>query len=55
MANVTPDNSVVWFEIPVTDMKRARACCESVLAFNRTPDRLALNHLKRIQEKNQQL
>jgi hypothetical protein len=39
----------------VTDMKRARACCESVLAFNRTPDRLALNHLKRIQEKNQQL
>lgn len=31
MANVTPDNSVVWFEIPVTDMKRAKAFYNAVL------------------------
>ena len=30
MANVTPDNSVVWFEIPVTDMKRAKAFYDAV-------------------------
>jgi len=31
MANVTPDNSVVWFEIPVTDMKRAMSFYSMVL------------------------
>ena len=31
MANVTPDNSVVWFEIPVTDMKRAKSFYTAVL------------------------
>ena len=30
MANVTPDNSIVWFEIPVTDMKRAKAFYDAV-------------------------
>ena len=30
MANVTPDNSMVWFEIPVTDMKRAKAFYDAV-------------------------
>ena len=30
MANVTPENSVVWFEIPVTDMKRAKAFYDAV-------------------------
>ena len=30
MANVTPDNSVVWFEIPVTDMKRAKVFYDAV-------------------------
>ena len=31
MANVTPDNAAVWFEIPVTDMKRAKAFYDAVL------------------------
>lgn len=31
MAKVTPDNSVVWFEIPVTDMKRSKAFYDAVL------------------------
>jgi predicted enzyme related to lactoylglutathione lyase len=30
MANVTPENSAVWFEIPVTDMKRAKAFYDTV-------------------------
>jgi len=29
--NVTPENSMVWFEIPVTDMKRAKAFYDAVL------------------------
>jgi predicted enzyme related to lactoylglutathione lyase len=31
MANVIPDNSVVWFEIPGTDMKRAMSFYSTVL------------------------
>jgi predicted enzyme related to lactoylglutathione lyase len=31
MANVTPDSSAVWFEIPVTDMKRAKKFYDAVL------------------------
>ena len=30
MANVTPENSAVWFEIPVSDMKRAKAFYDTV-------------------------
>jgi predicted enzyme related to lactoylglutathione lyase len=30
MANVTPQNSVVWFEIPVTDIKRSKAFYDAV-------------------------
>jgi predicted enzyme related to lactoylglutathione lyase len=30
MANVTPENAAVWFEIPVTDMKRAKAFYNAV-------------------------
>ena len=30
MANVTPENAVVWFEIPVTDMKRGKAFYDAV-------------------------
>ncbi len=38
MANVTPDNSVVWFEIPVTDMKRAMSFYSNVLKTELTED-----------------
>jgi predicted enzyme related to lactoylglutathione lyase len=31
MAKVTPDNAMVWFEIPVTDMKRSKAFYDAVL------------------------
>ena len=30
MANVTPEHSIVWFEIPVTDMKRSKAFYDAV-------------------------
>jgi predicted enzyme related to lactoylglutathione lyase len=31
MANVTPDNAIVWFEIPVSDIKRSKAFYDAVL------------------------
>jgi predicted enzyme related to lactoylglutathione lyase len=31
MTNVTPEHAVVWFEIPVTDMKRAKSFYDAVL------------------------
>ena len=30
MANVTPENSAVWFEIPVSDMKLAKAFYDTI-------------------------
>lgn len=43
MANVTPDNSVVWFEIPVTDMKRAMSFYSNVLKTELTEDNTGPN------------
>lgn len=31
MAKATPDNALVWFEIPVTDMKRSKSFYDAVL------------------------
>ena len=31
MSKVTPENAAVWFEIPVSDMKRAKSFYEAVL------------------------
>jgi predicted enzyme related to lactoylglutathione lyase len=43
MANVTPDNSVVWFEIPVTDMKRAKAFYDAVFKTDLQEDNTGPN------------
>jgi predicted enzyme related to lactoylglutathione lyase len=43
MANVTPDNSVVWFEIPVTDMKRAKSFYDAVFKTDLQEDNTGPN------------
>lgn len=43
MANVTPDNAMVWFEIPVTDMKRAKAFYDTVLKTDLKEDNTGPN------------
>lgn len=43
MANVTPDNAMVWFEIPVTDMKRAKAFYDTVLKTDLQEDKTGPN------------
>jgi len=43
MANVTPENSVVWFEIPVTDMKRAKAFYDAVFKTDLQEDNTGPN------------
>jgi hypothetical protein len=43
MANVTPDNSVVWFEIPVSDMKRAKSFYDAVLMTDLQEDNTGPN------------
>ena len=43
MANVTPDNSMVWFEIPVTDMKRAKAFYDAVFLTDLQEDNTGPN------------
>jgi len=43
MANVTPDNAAVWFEIPVTDMKRAKSFYDAVFKTNLQVDNTGPN------------
>jgi hypothetical protein len=43
MAKVTPENSVVWFEIPVSDMKRAKSFYDAVLMTDLQEDNTGPN------------
>jgi predicted enzyme related to lactoylglutathione lyase len=43
MTNVTPANSVVWFEIPVTDMKRAKSFYNAVFLTDLQEDNTGPN------------
>lgn len=43
MSNVTHDNSMVWFEIPVSDMKRAKAFYDAVLMTDLQEDNTGPN------------
>jgi hypothetical protein len=38
MANVTPEHSIVWFEIPVTDMKLSKAFYDAVFKTSLVED-----------------
>jgi predicted enzyme related to lactoylglutathione lyase len=57
MAKVTPENSVVWFEIPVSDMKRAKSFYDAVLMTelqedNTGPNPMAIFPIKDMQVGN---
>ena len=43
MSDFTPSNAAVWFEIPVTDMKRSTAFYEAVLGNKLTLDETGPN------------
>ena len=43
MANVTPEHSIVWFEIPVTDMKRSKAFYDTVFKTSLVEDNTGPN------------
>ena len=43
MPNVTPQNSFVWFEIPVTDMKRSKAFYDAVFLTDLQEDNTGPN------------
>ena len=43
MADTAPDNAMVWFEIPVTDMKRAKSFYDAVLKTSLQEDNTGPN------------
>ena len=43
MADTAPDNAMVWFEIPVTDMKRAKSFYDAVLQTSLQEDNTGPN------------
>ncbi len=43
MADKAPDNAMVWFEIPVTDMKRAKSFYDNVLKTDLQEDNTGPN------------
>ena len=53
MANVTPDNAMVWFEIPVTDMKRAKSFYDTVLKTDLQEDNTGPNPMASFPVKDQ--
>lgn len=43
MADTAPDNAMVWFEIPVTDMKKAKSFYDAVLKTSLQEDNTGPN------------
>ena len=54
MADARPENAMVWFEIPVTDMKRAKSFYDTVLSTDLQEDNTGPNPMAVFPVKDQQ-